>query len=124
MHYTRAKRILEQTDIHMLLTMNPDGYEVAKEGECFPDENILGRLNANLKDLYTDFPHAFRQAEVEYTEPESHNALEQWLQVHTFTLSLTFSAGDIVATYPYSSIRPDDAELIQILLFCSISMTF
>jgi len=42
--------------------MNPDGYEVAVEGECSPDENKLGKLNANLKDLNHDFPDAQRSS--------------------------------------------------------------
>jgi len=89
--------------------MNPDGYEVAIEGECSPDENIVGRLNANMTDLHTDFPHIWEMTDLENMQPET-KSVYNWENEHQFLLSLTFFAGEIVATYPYSSLQPEEAE--------------
>jgi len=97
---------MEETEIHLLLTMNPDGYEVAKEGECSPEENILGRLNANLIDLSRDFPDArkFEDAD-ESRQPETLNVLK-WVDSHSsFKLGITFFSGEVVASYPFFAVR-------------------
>jgi len=101
----RAKRILEQTEIHLLLTMNPDGYEVAVEGECSPDENKLGRLNANLKDLNHEFPEPLKRERLEarQREPEAMNVIN-WTIANKFILSLNFFAGEVISLYPYFTV--------------------
>lgn len=58
-HYgkdNRITRILNSTELHLLISMNPDGYEIAKEGNCYGASNNTGRLNANGVDLNKDFP--------------------------------------------------------------------
>ena len=40
----RLSRILETTDLHILVSLNPDGFEMSTEGECAP---MVGRFNAN-----------------------------------------------------------------------------
>jgi len=109
----RATRILDQTEIHLLLTMNPDGYEVAKEGECSPEENILGRLNANSVDLFYNFPEARTQEEIysEERQPETLNVIK-WIDVPDFVLSMTFFAGNIVTVYPEFTV-PAQVEFIS-----------
>jgi len=95
---------LDQTEIHLLLTMNPDGHEVAKEGECSPDENILGRLNANLVDLARSFPDIRIQDDIhENRQPETLSVIN-WIDTPDFVLSITFFAGEIVAAYPYFTV--------------------
>jgi len=85
--------------------MNPDGYEVAKEGECSPDENILGRLNANLIDLSRNFPDArlFENA-YENRQPETLNVVK-WIETDSsFILGISFFAGEVVASYPFFAV--------------------
>lgn len=58
-HYDKNKRIrqiLNTTELHLLISMNPDGYEIAKQGNCLGALNNTGRLNANGVDLNRDFP--------------------------------------------------------------------
>ena len=40
----RIKRLLDSVDLHILHSMNPDGFEKSTEGECF---GTNGRKNAN-----------------------------------------------------------------------------
>ena len=40
----RLSRILATTDLHILVSLNPDGFEMSTEGECAP---MVGRFNAN-----------------------------------------------------------------------------
>jgi len=81
--------------------MNPDGNEVVKEGECFPGENVIGRLNANLKDLFQNFPDFRKREEIsEITQPETLNVMKWMKEENSFHLSATFFAGEIVTMYP------------------------
>ena len=41
----RLSRILATTDLHILVSLNPDGFERSSEGSC--DKNEEGRRNAN-----------------------------------------------------------------------------
>ena len=41
----RLARILDTTDLHILVSLNPDGFERSSEGSC--DKNEEGRRNAN-----------------------------------------------------------------------------
>ena len=48
--------LINNTDIHILLSMNPDGFEKATLGDCTGSDNESGRRNARNKDLNRDFP--------------------------------------------------------------------
>jgi len=86
--------------------MNPDGYEVAKEGECSPDETILGRLNANLIDLSRSFPDARVQDDIhENRQPETLNVINWIDSDSSFVLAITFFAGEVVASYPFFAVQ-------------------
>lgn len=61
----RVTRLLNQTEIHILPIANPDGREIAKEGDCDGsggDTKKTGRENANGVDLDSDFPGPFDSA--------------------------------------------------------------
>lgn len=49
----RVTRIVENVRLHVLPSMNPDGYEISKEGDIY---GIKGRANAKDVDLNRDFP--------------------------------------------------------------------
>jgi len=84
--------------------MNPDGYEVANEGECSPDENIVGRLNANLVDLAKNFPDVRIQDNIHKNRQPETLSVIHWNDTPDWVLSITFFAGEIVAAYPYFAV--------------------
>ena len=49
----RVTKLVDNTDIHILPTLNPDGFARAERGDCYPGP---GRPNANGVDLNRDFP--------------------------------------------------------------------
>ena len=41
------KTLIDSIDFHILHSMNPDGFEIATEGQCLGEEIGSGRQNAN-----------------------------------------------------------------------------
>ncbi|XP_014255369.1 carboxypeptidase D-like [Cimex lectularius] len=89
-------KIVDSVNIHILPSLNPDGFELAKEGLC---QEGPGRGNANGADLNRNFPSVRLQASGEH-QPET-IAVMQWMLEQHFMLSLTLNGGALVATYPY-----------------------
>ena len=52
----RVKKIVDDIEIYLLPSLNPDGFAKSPEGSCFRSN---GRRNANNKDLNRDFPRRF-----------------------------------------------------------------
>jgi murein tripeptide amidase MpaA len=48
--------LVNSLDLHILPSMNPDGFERAREGECEGENLKSGRTNSNGKDLNRNFP--------------------------------------------------------------------
>ncbi|XP_078449033.1 carboxypeptidase N catalytic chain-like [Lampetra fluviatilis] len=120
----RVQRLLRSTRIHVLPTMNPDGYEVAAaqsqgaEAHWYTD----GRGNARGVDLNRDFPDltaVFYQHERgggpnhhlalpsgwhAQVQPET-RAVIRWLRQHNFVLSANLHGGAVVANYPFDKSR-------------------
>jgi len=102
----RATKILQNTELHLLPSVNPDGFEASVEGECSPDAfNKVGRVNGNLKDLNRDFPDQFvtKEASFEGRQPETVNIMK-WVMSHYFVLSANLHALTVVASYPFDSV--------------------
>jgi len=108
----RATDIINNTDVFIMPTMNPDGFESGS------------RYNANGTDLNRDFPDQFSDPNNTTIgrEPET-RAVMDWTWDHHFVLSANMHTGALVANYPYDgpssgvySACPDDDLFIHISL--------
>lgn len=110
--------LVNSTRIHLLPSMNPDGYAIATEGDR---GGVTGRTNANGFDLNRNFPDRYGRS----TRPiqKETQAVMDWIRSHPFVLSANFHNGALVANYPYDSTAngrsaysasPDDSVFIQL----------
>ncbi|XP_015121018.1 carboxypeptidase D isoform X4 [Diachasma alloeum] len=90
--------LLDNTRIHILPSMNPDGFEVSKEGFC---EGSQGRYNARGFDLNRNFPDYFKQNNKK-TQPET-EAVKEWVSKIQFVISGSLHGGALVASYPFDN---------------------
>ena len=103
----RAANILDTTDLYILPTMNPDGFERAKEGRCLGGSYMEGRLNEGHQDLNRDFPtwRDKRRLEREDLAPsflyknreKETKLLMKWIMSKPFVLSANFHDGAVLA---------------------------
>ncbi|CAD5207809.1 unnamed protein product [Bursaphelenchus okinawaensis] len=98
-------KMVNRTRIHIMPSMNPDGYEMDRPGDRV---GYMGRANANGVDLNRNFParhpeHADGSGGTEL-QPET-VAVMAWLKSEPFILSANLHGGSLVANYPY-----DDSE--------------
>ncbi|XP_030600026.1 carboxypeptidase D [Archocentrus centrarchus] len=111
-------QLVNSTRIHIMPSMNPDGYEVADEGD---KKGYKGRNNTNNYDLNRNFPDQF----VNITEPRQPEttAVINWLKSIPFVLSANLHGGSLVVNYPfddgkngnsYYSKSPDDEVFQQV----------
>jgi carboxypeptidase D len=111
----RVTRILDTTRVHLMPSMNPDGYEIAREGD---DSSAVGRGNAKNIDLNRNFPDQYVVNQFNrLIEPET-KAVMDWILSEPFVLSANLHNGALVANYPYDdnpvgqsgeNLSPDDA---------------
>ncbi|MFS7912825.1 putative metallocarboxypeptidase D [Helianthus anomalus] len=85
-----ATLIVDNVHLHILPSMNPDGYSLRRRG------------NANNVDLNRDFPDQFFQMNDDLTErqPET-KAIMNWIKKIRFTASASLHGGALVANYPW-----------------------
>ncbi|KAG8134151.1 hypothetical protein E2320_007291, partial [Naja naja] len=117
----RVRRLVTETRIHLLPSMNPDGYEMAykqvrgtvalwlRDGWLGYRRDTGIGLNGNFPDLNTELWDAEDAGLV------PHN----WMQRYPFVLSANMHGGELVVTYPFDMTRtrkykeltptPDDA---------------
>ncbi|XP_036762146.2 carboxypeptidase D [Manis pentadactyla] len=112
--------LVRSTRIHLMPSMNPDGYEKAQEGDSI---SVIGRNNSNNFDLNRNFPDQFFQI-TDPTQPET-IAVMSWMKAYPFVLSANLHGGSLVVNYPFDddeqgfatySKSPDDAVFQQIAL--------
>ena len=92
----RVTRLVDSTRIHILPTMNPDGFEKSQEGDA---QGVNGRANAHGKDLNRDFPDQYFPGPGT-RQPET-AAVMSWSQQFPFVLSANLHGGSLVANYPF-----------------------
>ncbi|KHN74597.1 Carboxypeptidase D [Toxocara canis] len=90
-------RLVNTTRIHIMPTMNPDGYERAMEGDI---SGIIGRGNARDIDLNRDFPHRSGRVRYRPVQPET-SAIMRWIRSVPFVLSANLHDGSLLVNYPY-----------------------
>ncbi|KAI3952669.1 hypothetical protein MKX01_013631 [Papaver californicum] len=85
-----ATLIIKNVHLHILPTMNPDGFSLRKRG------------NANNIDLNRDFPDQFFSVnnDMGLRQPET-KAIMNWLKEIHFTASATLHGGALVANFPW-----------------------
>ena len=99
------ERLINSTDIHLLITMNPDGFEKASVGDCTRYDNMSGRKNGRNVDLNRNFPTKEdlmknRQQLFNSREPETRSVM-RWILDNPFVLSINFHGGAVVSNYPF-----------------------
>ncbi|KFM71636.1 Carboxypeptidase D, partial [Stegodyphus mimosarum] len=100
----RVTKLIDSVDIHLMPSANPDGFEKAKEGDCFGSNKPSGRENANGVDFNRDFPDQFIELNgsrmIDGRQPETLN-LMTWIVSNPFVLSANLHGGSLVASYPF-----------------------
>ncbi|KYO47741.1 carboxypeptidase M isoform X1 [Alligator mississippiensis] len=91
-------KLLDNTRIHIMPSMNPDGFEATKIPNCYFSK---GRYNMNDEDLNRNFPDVFKSNWVQ-TQPET-EAVMKWIQNETFVLSANLHGGALVGSYPFDN---------------------
>ncbi|CAG12387.1 unnamed protein product, partial [Tetraodon nigroviridis] len=95
---TWSLQLLNSTRIHILPTMNPDGFDQS-DTHC---QYSQGRFNQNGIDLNRNFPDAFANLPLDEKNLEA-EAVIGWLRSETFVLSANLHGGALVASYPYDN---------------------
>lgn len=87
-------RLINNTRIHILVCMNPDGYARGRDQ--------YGRYNYNGVDLNRNFKDPFDNR-YEQIQQET-LAITQWLKDYPFMLSAGLHGGSLVVNYPYDNL--------------------
>lgn len=97
-HDYNVTRLLNTTTVHILPTINPDGFQAADPKDCI---GVKGRNNANGADLNRNFPDFFQENRVQ-RQAET-RAVMSWINDTHFVLSANLHGGTVVANYPFDS---------------------
>ncbi|KAB5548691.1 hypothetical protein PHYPO_G00058480 [Pangasianodon hypophthalmus] len=122
-------QLVNSTRVHILPSMNPDGYEMAEEAPEYFNVNrefsrgVNDGENQNA-DLTRNFPDQFHAAD--FVRPET-KAVMNWIKAYSFVLSASILGGVIGVTYPGSVDAVDEAVFKSItqayLEFSSLQMS-
>lgn len=106
--------LVNETDITIIPTINPDGFDRGEEGACSGADFKTGRFNEGDRDLNRDFPtwrninntieNLFLKRQPETQAMMSLILSEPWV------LSANFHDGAVVASYPYDDYRANQKE--------------
>ncbi|KAL4706500.1 hypothetical protein ACJJTC_015698 [Scirpophaga incertulas] len=121
-HDRHIKNLIENSRIHLLPAMNPDGWQLATD--TGGNDYLIGRNNNHSIDLNRNFPDLdaitfeFERQGINHNnhllkdvtrlaaplEPET-RAVMRWIMSVPFVLSAAMHGGDLVANYPYDESR-------------------
>nr|XP_032806471.1 inactive carboxypeptidase-like protein X2 [Petromyzon marinus] len=126
----RIRRLVEETRIHLLPSVNPDGYEKAYEAGSELSGWTFGRWTRNGIDLNHNFPDlnsvlwdAENRGHVSHGVPNHHlplpdwfhsrnatvavetRAVVSWMEKIPFVLGGNLHGGELVVTYPFDAAR-------------------
>ncbi|KAM3720426.1 Carboxypeptidase [Dirofilaria immitis] len=93
--------LVNNVRIHIMPSMNPDGYELGIEGDR---SGFTGRSNDRGIDLNRNFPARFpshREISGGMSPEKETLAVMKWFRKYPFVLSANFHGGSLVANYPY-----------------------
>ncbi|XP_068440183.1 carboxypeptidase D [Clinocottus analis] len=96
---SRITELVDTTDIYIMPSMNPDGFEKSKEGDCEGQNG--GRNNAQNMDLNRSFPDQYDGAIANPKTIPEVMAMIRWIQEKKFVLSGNLHGGTVVASYPF-----------------------
>uniref|UniRef100_A0A8C9YR82 Carboxypeptidase D n=1 Tax=Sander lucioperca TaxID=283035 RepID=A0A8C9YR82_SANLU len=96
---SRITELVNTTDIYIMPSMNPDGFEKSREGDCSGDNG--GRNNAKNMDLNRSFPDQYDETRVNPADIPEVMAMIRWIQEKKFVLSGNLHGGSVVASYPF-----------------------
>ncbi|XP_072145233.1 carboxypeptidase M-like [Dermacentor andersoni] len=96
-----VRNLVDSTRIHIMPSMNPDGYEVAQGGSCW---GTRGRHNARDVDLNRNFPTRYN-TQLEEEQPET-AAVRRWSREIPFVLAANLHGGSLVVNYPFDYANP------------------
>uniref|UniRef100_A0A1I8B4B5 Peptidase_M14 domain-containing protein n=1 Tax=Meloidogyne hapla TaxID=6305 RepID=A0A1I8B4B5_MELHA len=117
--------LLNSTNIHIMPSMNPDGFEIAFKNKPEDRGWLTGRGNAHGVDLNRNFPdlntlfyfmesknwpfydhllELFKNPNQQHFEPEV-SSVGEWILSWPFVISANLHEGDMVANYPFDESR-------------------
>uniref|UniRef100_A0A2K6VU00 Peptidase_M14 domain-containing protein n=1 Tax=Onchocerca volvulus TaxID=6282 RepID=A0A2K6VU00_ONCVO len=99
-------RLVNRTRIHLLPTMNPDGFAEAKSDSY---SWVQGRTNAADVDLNRDFPQRLNPTAIQNVQPET-SAIMRWTKTIPFVLSANLHDGSLVVNFPYDDAKMEGIE--------------
>ena len=104
-----VKTLVDSTRIHIMPSMNPDGWEIATAGVC---TGTIGRPNKNGCDLNRNFPDLLNPVtKRKCKDPEKETkAVMKWISSLPFVLSANLHGGTTVVNYPYDSVKGKPTE--------------
>ncbi|KAG1970038.1 carboxypeptidase D, b isoform X2 [Pimephales promelas] len=105
-------RLVNSTRIHVMPSMNPDGYEFALKAHkerVSGDQSIIGRSNSHRVDLNANFPE---QSQSKNTVEAETQAVINWIKAHSFVLSASIRGGFRGVVYP-SSLDSTDENMFK-----------
>ncbi|XP_037935345.1 carboxypeptidase D isoform X2 [Teleopsis dalmanni] len=100
----RITKLVNSTRMHFLYSMNPDGYEISKEGD---KSSANGRSNANDVDLNRNFPDQYGSDRYNRVAEPEVVAVMNWTLSIPFVLSANLHGGSLVANYPFDDNEND-----------------
>eukprot|EP00002_Diphylleia_rotans_P037092 TRINITY_DN8254_c0_g1_i1.p1 TRINITY_DN8254_c0_g1~~TRINITY_DN8254_c0_g1_i1.p1 ORF type:complete len:470 (-),score=84.12 TRINITY_DN8254_c0_g1_i1:190-1599(-) len=114
----RIKSLVDATDIYIIPSMNPDGFERGR------------RYNANGVDLNRNFPDQYRPTMGSTPAQPETRAIMDWSKSRHFVLSANMHGGALVANYPFDGTQsgasvlnptPDNDVFVNVSLIYSTS---